>query len=198
MRTTKYKTQIDTLAKRPLFNAEEARGMGVPARMLAHFCQQGIIERVGRGIYRGVEADTGLDLAIEELVMTAASIPHGVVCLISALCFYEMTDQMMREYWIAVPNEDTSPKRPHTRIVRMRNITLGATKAAVGEYQMSIFDRERSVIDAFRFLSHEIAIKALQAYLKTSENHKPDLQKLGQYAKVLRVDITPYIMALTT
>ena len=131
-------------------------------------------------------------------MITAASIPHGVVCLISALCYYEMTDQIMREYWIAVPNADRSPKRPYTRIVRMRNTSLGQITVKIGKSQMKIFDRERTVVDAFRYLSQEIAIKALQAYLKPSSKHKPDLAKLSEYAKSLKINLTPYIMALTT
>ena len=73
-----------------------------------------MIERAGRGLYRVAEASSGVDLDFEELVLTASSIPKGVVCLISALCYYNLTDQIMREYWIAIPNTDKSPKRPHT------------------------------------------------------------------------------------
>jgi hypothetical protein len=47
-------------------------------------------------------------------------------------------------------------------------------------------------------LSDEIAIKALQTYLKSSSKQKADLPKLSKYAKALRVNINPYIMALTT
>ena len=172
--------------------------MGIPSRMLAYFCQKGVIERVGRGVYRVIEASSGVDLDFEELVLTVSSIPRGVVCLISALCYYKLTDQIMREYWIAIPNSDKSPKRPHTRIVRMRNMTLGLTVVKMGKYKVKIFDRERTIIDAFRYLSDEVAIKALQAYLKFSSGSKADLPKLSKYAKALRVNIHSYIMALTT
>lgn len=104
----------------------------------------------------------------------------------------------MREYWIAISNADKSPKRPHIRVVRMRNITLGLTTIKIGKYNVKIFDRERTVVDAFRYLSHEIAIKALQSYLKSSTDQKPNLIKLSKYAKDLRINLTPYIMALTT
>ena len=152
----------------------------------------------GRGLYRVAEASSGVDLDFEELVLTAPSIPKGVVCLISALCYYNLTDQIMREYWIAIPNTDKSPKRPHTRIVRMRNMSLGLTTVKMGKYKVKIFDRERTIVDAFRYLSDEIAIKALQAYLKLSSQQKVDLPKLSRYAKTLRININPYIMPLTT
>jgi predicted transcriptional regulator of viral defense system len=166
--------------------------------MLAHFCKKGVIERVGRGLYRVAEASSGVNLDFEELVLIASSIPRGVVCLVSALCYYNLTDQIMREYWIAIPNTDKSPKRPHARIVRMRNMSLGLTTVKMGKYVVKIFDRERTIVDAFRYLSDEVAIKALQAYLKSSSQQKADLPKLSSYAKALRININSYIIALTT
>lgn len=198
MNRSKYKPQLLELLKKPLFKASDAHARGIPSRMLAHFCQKGVIERVSRGLYRVPDVLSGIDLDFEELVLTTIGIPHGVICLISALCYYHLTDQIMREYWIAIPNAERSPRRQHTKIVRMRNIVLGQTTIQIGNYKVKIFDRERTVVDAFRYLSHEVAIKALQAYLKPSINRKPDLSKLSKYAKALRVNITPYIMALTT
>lgn len=166
--------------------------------MLSYYSKQGMLERIGRGIFRSLDEDWGVGLDLEGLVHTAASVPEGVVCLISALCFYQLTDQIMRQYWIAIPNKDFSPKRKHIRVIRMRNMTLGKTIVKIGKAKMKTFDRERTVVDSFRYLSHEIAIKALQAYLKTTDDQKPDLQKLKNYAKILRVNITPYILAFTT
>ncbi len=198
MKGSKYQDLIAPFLKKPIFKASEARSKGIPTRMLAHFCKKGLIERVSRGLYRVVGASSNIGLDFEELVLTASSIPRGIICLISALCYYNLTDQIMREYWIAIPNTDKSPKRPHTRIVRMRNMNLGKTTAKIGKYKVKIFDRERTIIDAFRYLSHEVAIKALQAYLKPSLHRKVDLQKLSRYAKTLRININSYVMALTT
>ena len=198
MKNSKYATALAVLLQMPIFKACEARTLGIPSRMLAYYCQKGRIERVSRGLYRVLDIPTDVGLDFEELVLIASSIPHGVICLISALCYYNLTDQIMREYWIAVPNRDRSPKRPHTRIVRMRNMTLGQTKVKIGKYSVKIFDRERTVIDAFRYLSHEVAIKALQMYLRMSGGSKPDIQKLSKYATLLKVSIAHYVMALTT
>lgn len=108
MKISKYQAYLNHLLQKPMFTASDARKLGIPTRMLTHFYQQGLIERISRGIYRGTDVDSGLDLAIEDLILTALSIPHGVICLISALCLYELTDQIMREYWIAIPNKERS------------------------------------------------------------------------------------------
>ncbi len=198
MEHSKYQHLLAPLLKEPIFRASDARSRGIPPRMLDHFCQKGLIERVSRGLYRAVDASSGVALDFEELVLTVSSIPRGVICLISALCYYNLTDQIMREYWIAIPNTVKSPKRLHTRIIRMRNMSLGVITVKVGRYKVKIFDRERTIVDAFRYLSDEIAIKALQAYLKSPSGQKVDLPKLSKYAKALRTNINSYIMALTT
>ncbi|MBS0585979.1 MAG: type IV toxin-antitoxin system AbiEi family antitoxin domain-containing protein [Verrucomicrobia bacterium] len=197
MRKSKYDAIIKRLTQRAVFTAHEAHEAGIPPRMLAHFCKKGLIERISRGIYKGGAAPIDIDFQWEDLFLVAMSIPHGVICLISALSYYGLTDQIMREFWIAVPHALKSPKRPKTRIIRMRNIDLGQTEITVGKDRLKMFDRERTVVDAFRHLSHEIAIKALQEYLKQRES-KPNLNKLLKYAKKLRVNIYPYVMALTT
>ncbi len=186
---------IQVFVETPIFTAAEARAAGIPSRMLSYFCKKGLIERVARGVYRGSHATIKIDFQWEDLALAAMSIPNGVICLISALCYYGLTDQIMREFWIAIPHALKSPQRFKTRIIRMRNIELGQTEIQIGAHRLKIFDKERTVIDSFRYLSREVAIKALQAYLRSG---KPNLNKLMRYAKLLRVDIHPFIMALTT
>lgn len=198
MKTSKYQSKIQALSKKPLFTAAQARAVGIPVRMLAHFSKIGTVERISRGVYRVKGSKVDVDFEWEDLALIAMSIPKGVICLISALCYYELTDQIMREFWIAVPHALKSPKRPNTRIIRMRNMRLGQAEVTLGNCHLKIFDRERTVIDAFRYLSKEIAIKALQSYLYSKRKQKPNFRKLEMYAKVLRVNIEPYIMALTT
>ncbi|MEZ5315629.1 MAG: hypothetical protein R3E91_05430 [Chlamydiales bacterium] len=129
--------------------------------MLSHFCKKEIIERISRGVI-GIQANMDIEFQWEDLARVALSVPRGVICLISALCYYDLTDPIMREFWIAVPDASKSPQRPKTRIIRMCNIELGQTEIQIGDYSLKIFDRERTVVDAFRYLSQEIAIKALQ------------------------------------
>ncbi len=61
-----------------------------------------------------------------------------------------------------------------------------------------IFDRERTIVDAFRLLSREIAIKALKIALTKGGKNRIDLIKLQEYAKKLRCNIAPYLISLTT
>lgn len=163
--------------------------------MLAYFCAKGQIERVSRGIYKIKDLSFDSEFEWEDLAIAALSIPNGVICLISALCYYGLTDEIMREFWIAVPHATISPTRENAHIVRMRNITLGQSTIKIGNLKLKIFDRERTIVDAFRYLDKETALKALQTYLKTTKDKKPDIDKLLLYAKKFRVDLTSYILA---
>lgn len=197
MRHSKYAKQLEPFKQVPFFTAEQAAERNVPRHAIAYLVKKGSLERIYPGAYRFAEYEPEVDFQWENLGLITASISDGVICLISALCYYELTDQVMREIWIAIPHESYAPKRPNTKIIRMRNTSLGKTEIVLGEYKLKIFDRERCIIDAFRYLSKEIAIKALQRYFKNTAN-KADLKKLGIYAKKLRVDITPYILSYTT
>ena len=198
MTSSKYDAMVQVFVETPVFTAAEARAAGIPSRMLSHFCKKGVIERVNRGVYRGSQAKMKIDFQWEDLALMAMGIPNGVICLISALCYYGLTDQIMREFWIAIPHASKSPKRLKTRIIRMRNIELGQTEIQMGTCRLKIFDKERTVVDSFRYLSREVAIKALQAYLRQGRADKPNLTKLMKYARLLHVDLHPFIMALTT
>jgi hypothetical protein len=79
----------------------------------------------------------------------------------------------------------------------MRDIDLGRTTVKLGSVTVPIFDRERTIIDAFRYLGVETAIKALKAGLKKKGAQKLNLERLQLYAKELRVDIQPYLLAVT-
>ena len=189
--------QLERFEKVPFFTTEEAEYQGIPRHALVYLEERGDLEKVYPGAYRFVGYQPEVDFQWENLGLIASSVPEGVICLIAALVFYDLTDQVMREVWLAVPHKMHPPKRPSTRIVRMHNIDLGKTEITLGEYHVQIFDRERCIIDAFRYLSKEIAIKALQKYFQ-STTARPDPKKLGIYAKILRVNITPYILAYTT
>ncbi len=197
MSRSKYLKLLAPFRKVPFFTIGQAAKRGVPRHALAYLEKKGELERVYPGAYRFHEYEPEVEFQWENLALIAMSVPKSVVCLISALVYYDLTDQIMRELWIAVPHSSHPSKRPNTRVIRMRNTSLGKISVRLGEYCIHIFDRERCIIDAFRYLSKEIAIKALKRYLEDNQA-KPDLKKLSLYAQKLRVNITPYILSYTT
>ncbi len=122
-----------------------------------------------------------------------------MVCLTSALAIYDLTKAIPRQHWIAVDHSTRHRANTSVRVVRMRNIKLGRTEIDLGGFKLPIFDRERTIVDAFRTLDRETAIKALKFALGAKKREERiDLKKLWKYAKELRVQIEPYVLAVTT
>lgn len=186
------------LFERSVFNAAEARAAGIHPSRLSYYVKTNRIERIAHGVYRGLESSVDADFQWEDLIVTVKSIPQGAVCLISALALYELTDEMPREHWIAVSHSTSAPKRESTRIVRMRDMKTGITTYTIGQETVKIFDRERTIVDAFRYLSKEIAIKALKTAVSGRSQKKLDIKKLQQYAKQFGLNLDLYILTTTT
>jgi predicted transcriptional regulator of viral defense system len=189
---------LNRLLQRPIFTAAEARKVGVHPALLAYYAKLGTIERVSRGVYRNPNVALNVDFQWEDLAIASKGIPEGVVCLTSALAYYGLTEEVPRQHWFAVPHSTTAPRRESCKVVRMRNMTVGKTVEIVGEMKIPFFDRERTIVDAFRYLSLEAAIKALKVSFTSDNQTKPDLRKLRRYAKLLRVPIEPYLLMATT
>ena len=189
-------TSLERLLRRPTFTSKDAKALGIHPSLLAYYANQGTIERIARGLYRNPKIESTAPMEWQELLETAQSIPGGVVCGVTALRYYDLTLEMPRKHWIAVSNTIRAPKRPNTKIIRPRNLTLGREPLKLGEYSTFIFDRERSVLDAFKLLSRESALRTLRAYLNPTDGPKPDFRKLLKYAKALRVNISQYLEAM--
>lgn len=198
MRTSKSLPKLKSLLKKAIFTSKEARGRGVHPSALIYLAKTGQIQRIRRGVYRGAKAPAVPGFQWSDLVESVISIPKGVICLVSALAIYDLTDEVPRAHWIAV-NHNSKVRAPKLiRIVRYRNTALGKTEINLDGVQVPIYDRERTIIDSFRQLSRETAIKALKRALAAKKSDRIDLKKLQFYAKKLRVPITPYLMTVTT
>ena len=190
--------KLKLLSKKPFFYAREARKKGIHPSLLSYYAKKGLIERLDRGIYRGKESTLDVDFQWEDLILSAKSIPKGIICLTSALAIYDLTEEIPRFHWIAISNASRAPRRKGVKIVRMRNFKLGRTKMKFGKETISIFNKERTIVDAFRFLGRETAIKALKESLKIKGKDKINLRKIHLYSKKLRCNIDSYILTATT
>jgi len=189
--------KLKSLLRAPSFTSEEARLRGVSSSTLAYYVKQNELTRIGHGIYRGANAPASDDFRWEDLIEAMQRVKDGVICLTSALALYHLTEEMPSQHWIAIRNETLHRAMPSTKVVRMRNLTLGKTTIKIGNITLSIFDRERTIVDAFRYLGRETALKALKVALTKRGSEKIDIEKIRQYAKRLRIKIEPFLIAMT-
>jgi predicted transcriptional regulator of viral defense system len=198
MRPKTYLLAITSLLKKPSFTSKEARALGVPSAALAHYAKTGKLQRIARGLYRGAGYKNPSPARWSDLAEAVHSIPGGVVCLISALALYDLTEELPRQHWIGIRHGTTARSTRQIKTVRFRNLELGKTEIEIEGRSIPIFDRERTIVDAFRLLSRETAIKALKAAIAKGGKNRLDLVKLEAHAKKLRFDITPYLLSVTT
>lgn len=190
------KTSKENLIFSAPFSLSEAKANGLSRRMVYYYESIGVLERVKRGIYQGSKFEFKGNILFEELVTVASNYKEGVVCLVSALRYYNLTDEMMREIWIAIPNNKGPYKKDGVRFVRFRNMKLGVEIKSEGGISFNIFNKERTIIDSFRYLDINLSLTALKYYLKITKEHKPNIDQLLDYSEKLKTPIRKYVEAI--
>lgn len=106
---------IDTFREHEgVLRTKDAVASGVHYRTLYEMRDRGLLERISRGRYRLAELPP---LSNPDLAVVALRVSRGVICLISALAFHELTKQVPHEVYIALrrgsetPRLDTPPIR---------------------------------------------------------------------------------------
>lgn len=161
---------------------------GIRAVDVVNMCNAGYLDRVWHGYYQLAEQDISSE---EQLLATL--IPKGIVCVESALFHYGYSDFAPRKWSIAVPRSMSRTKlkvdlltiQPY--YMQPELYELGKTSDSFNGVKLSVYDRERTICDCFKYrsrLDNEMFNKALNAYVKED---KKNLNNLSAYAKKLRV-----------
>ena len=159
----------------------------------------GTIEVVSRGVYRIADEPP---LANPDLVIAAARIPSGVICLISALAFHELTTQIPHEVHIALPRGAEEPRLDYPPINTYRfggkAFTEGVEIHDLDGIAVRIYSPEKTLADCFKFRSRvglDTAINAVRFYHERMAFRTDDLM---HFAKICRVEkiLRPYLEAI--
>ncbi len=182
-----------------LLRASEAIRLGIQPRTLYGLREAGTLVRVSRGVYRLNDLPP---LAEPDLVTVSVRVPQAVLCLISALAFHDLTDEIPHEIYVALPRGGNKPKLDHPplRVFRFSgpSLTEGIEHHQIDGCELKIFGPEKTVADCFKFrnrLGIDVAVEALRQCL---ERRGGDMRNLLRYARVCRVQevMRPYLEAL--
>lgn len=177
----------------------DALRLGINRKTLYAMRDTGVLEPVSRGLYRLA----GLDpLAYPDLVTVASRIPQGVVCLISALSFHELTTQVPHSIDMAVERGTRKPRLayPPTRFFWFSGPAFhqGIETHTLDGVPVRIYDQEKTLVDCFRYrnqLGMDVVLEALRLW---RERRRKKLDVLLKYARMRHVERTmrPYLESM--
>ncbi|MBC8421193.1 MAG: type IV toxin-antitoxin system AbiEi family antitoxin domain-containing protein [Desulfobacterales bacterium] len=159
----------------------------------------GTLEIVSRGVYRLADSDP---LGNPDLVTVATRIPFGVVCLISALSFHELTTQIPHEVHVALSRGAEEPRLDHPPIRTYRfsgeAFTEGVEIHKFDGVRVRIYNPEKTLADCFKFRNRiglDTAVEAVRFYRERRTVKVDDLMRYASICRVKKI-IRPYLEAI--
>ncbi len=198
---TPTQQKVLALAKRKgILRVKDLREAGIHPEYLRRLCEKGALIRVARGLYMPADAQPTANVG---LAQAARRVPHGVICLLSALRFHEIGTANPFEVWMALDQGVRRPQveYPPLRIVRFSGKALeeGIERHRIEGVRVTIYSPAKTVADCFKYrnkIGLDVAIEALRDCLRS---RKCTRDQLWQYAKVCRMTavMRPYLEVIS-
>lgn len=196
---TKEETALQLARERGMVRPRDLREFGIGRESLRRLCERGLLVQSGRGIYLPADA-----VVTEHHSLAAATklVPHGVICLLSALRFHDLTTQEPHEIWMALPLGAHQPSLhyPPLQTVRMNAAThnAGIETHVIENVPVRIFGVAKTIADCFKYrrlVGTDVAVEAAQEGWR---ERRFSMDELWQYARLCRVAnvMRPYIEAV--
>lgn len=173
--------------------------IGVSRQYLHVLYEQNRVERIGRGLYTLPEHDFSAHASLAE---TAKRVPNGVVCLLSALNYYEIGTQLPFEVWLAIEGTSWMPQvdYPPLRVMRFSGeaYTYGIETHTIENVPVKIYSIAKTVADTFKYrykIGLDVALEALKDVIRNKRCTVDDIWRASKICRVKNV-IRPYIEAL--
>jgi len=182
-----------------VFRTGEAIKSGIHPRTIYAMRDQGVIERMGRGMYRFADMPT---LGNPDLATVALKFPKGVICLISALSYHELTTEIPHEIYLALPRGTEPPRLdyPPLRIFWFSGPAFaeGIEQHDVDGIPVKVYNPEKTLADCFKYrnkIGLDVVLEALKFY---RQRKRFQADSLMQYARICRVEkvMRPYLEAM--
>lgn len=199
MSQTQIQCVLKLFDKTTTIRASDLKEKDIPRSVLARMVSAGLLEKVSHGLYRKTNTQMSEK---EEMVNIALRVPQAIFCLFTALQFHELTTQLPREIWIAIPQGSHKPKidYPPIQIIRptKKIYDEGIDIVIVDQVPIKIYNPAKTVVDCFKYrnkIGMDVALEALKDAL---HQKKVTSDELYYFAKIERVQkiILPYMEAI--
>lgn len=199
-RRSQREIALDLLETHGIMRLVELRAAGVTAATVGRMERDGAVVRLARGLYQLPDAE--LD-AHHSLAEAAKRVPRGVICLVSALAFHGITDQLPRKVWMAIRRSDWTPKSGDLpiRVVRFSDdlLSQGVEAHVIEGVSVKVFGVAKTVADCFRHrgrIGLAVALEGLQEALRQRKATPAEIARAADAGGVATV-VRPYLEALT-
>jgi predicted transcriptional regulator of viral defense system len=167
----------------------DALPAGIHRRTLYQLRDARVIEPLSRGLDRLADAPP---LGHPDLVTVARRVPKGVVCLISALAYHDLTTQGPHAVWLAVPRGSEPPRidDPPVRVFRFRPAPVadGVEAHRLDGIPVRISSLEKTLADCFKYRSTVGLDTVLDAVRRYRQQGRVNVNRLLEFARVCRVN----------
>lgn len=198
MNSSRTQEVIELAARQGIIRPRDLTQRQFPHSLLTQLHGQGRLVRVGRGLYRLPDQEPSENSSLAE---ACALVPHGVICLLSALRLHQLGTQNPSEVWMAIHPKRRLPRPSHLPLHFVRFSGLALTEQVEERKSpdgvIRVYSVPKTVVDCFRFRNKvglDIALEALQASLR---ERRATVDEIWSLAKALRVGtvIRPYLEA---
>jgi predicted transcriptional regulator of viral defense system len=143
---------LSLLKRQGMARLSELTREGITAATVVRMRQKGLILQLSRGLYQLPDAEGDTNHSLAE---AAKLVPKGVVCLVSALAFHQLTDTIPRRVWMAIGPKDRRPAvtHPPLQIVRFGEKVLrsGVEEHRIEGVPVHIYNPAKTAVDLFRY-----------------------------------------------
>ncbi len=158
------------------------------SEVLKRAARRGPVVKVGRGIY--TRKDLPVDIE-RQILLATRRVPHGVVCLESALMFHELLPTGPGPIWMAINPRARKPvvNGQLLRFVRFGAdaLTQGAINTRIDGVPVRVYSVAKTVADCLKYRKRIRPNLAHQALEKCIVHRKCSIERLRHFAKICRV-----------
>lgn len=200
MSKSKKQQILGLLKKTGVLRPRDLEAIGISGEYLNKLYREGILDRPSRGLYTLADSEPTENRTIAE---AGKRVTQGVVCLLSALRFHDLTTQAPFEVWIAIDEKARLPRidYPPVRIVRFSGdaLTFGVGEHKLEGVKVRVYSPAKTVADCFKYrnkIGLDVAIETLRDCL---QQRKATMDELWSAAKVCRMSnvMRPYLESMT-
>lgn len=190
---------LQTIRDRGVVRSRDLTALGISRNRLRQLVAAGELRRVARGVY--VTPDHDLTEK-HSLAVACTLVPHGVVCLLSALVFHGLTVQNPWEVWLAIDPKARKPAQnsPPIRVVRFSGqaLTHGVETHSIEGATVKVYSVAKTVADLFKYRNKvglDVALEALREAIRTRRTTMDDVLRAAKVCRVAKV-MRPYLEGL--